>query len=205
VRLFHLLYGDHARLARTESLDALLETLEADLHLTVAELARRRVFLHAGVVGWKGEAIVIPGRSYTGKSTLVSALLRAGATYYSDEYAVLDSAGRVHPYPRRLSIRQGESDPPLRCGPEAFGSTSGRNPLPVGRVVLAEYREGAGWRPRRLSPGHGALALLRNAVPARRAPEEALAVCRVVAENATFFRGVRGEAERVARFLLGGE
>jgi hypothetical protein len=30
----------------------------------------------------------------------VAELVRAGATYYSDEFAVLDSRGRVHPFPR---------------------------------------------------------------------------------------------------------
>jgi hypothetical protein len=34
--------------------------------------------------------------SYSGKTTLVSELIRAGATYYSDEYAVIDERGRVH-------------------------------------------------------------------------------------------------------------
>ena len=33
-------------------------------------------------------------------------LLRAGATYYSDEFAVFDARGRVHPYPKPLSIRE---------------------------------------------------------------------------------------------------
>ena len=71
----------------------------------IAEVARNRVFVHAGVVGWKGRAIVIPGRSYSGKSTLVSELIRAGAAYYSDEYAVFDSRGRVYPFAKPLEMR----------------------------------------------------------------------------------------------------
>ena len=51
----------------------------------------------AGVVGWENRAIVMPGASFAGKTTLVRAWLEAGATYYSDEFAVLDRAGRVHP------------------------------------------------------------------------------------------------------------
>ena len=43
------------------------------------------------IVTWgRGRAIVIPGRTFSGKSTLVAELVRAGATYYSDEYAVED-------------------------------------------------------------------------------------------------------------------
>src|SRR6266700_1389758 len=99
------LYAGAARLARTKALEELFEPLESDLQMFVAEWARRRVFVHAGVVGWRGQAIVIPGMSFSGKSTLVAALVRAGATYYSDEYAVFDARGRVHPYARKLSLR----------------------------------------------------------------------------------------------------
>lgn len=69
---FHLLYGDTVQLARMRALDPALEALESDLHLYVAERARRRFFVHAGVVGWRGRAIVIPGRSFSGKTSLVA-------------------------------------------------------------------------------------------------------------------------------------
>ena len=98
LRRFNLLYADHIQLARSMNLDSVFDTFESDLRIFVAEFAKHRVFVHAGVVGWKGRAIVIPGRSYSGKSTLVAELVRAGATYYSDEYAVFDARGRVHPF-----------------------------------------------------------------------------------------------------------
>src|SRR5438445_462151 len=120
-RNFNLLYAGPARLARTKELEELFEPLESDLQMFVAEWARRRVFVHAGVVGWRGQAIVIPGMTFSGKSTLVAALVRAGATYYSDEYAVFDAQGRVHPYPRRLAIREDYSSRFRRCLPEALG------------------------------------------------------------------------------------
>src|SRR6267143_94986 len=104
VRRFNLLYGDHIRLARSLDVEQIFERFESDLRLLVAELARRRVFVHAGVVGWKGRAIVVPGRSFSGKTSLVAELVRAGETYYSDEYAVFDSRGRVHPFPKPLEI-----------------------------------------------------------------------------------------------------
>ena len=67
----------------------------------VANYAPDRVFVHAGVVAWRGRALVLPGTSFAGKTTLVAELVRAGAIYYSDEYAVLDEQGRVHPYSAR--------------------------------------------------------------------------------------------------------
>ena len=48
---------------------------------------------------------MLPAPSFGGKTTLVAALVRAGAIYYSDEFAVLDEQGFVHPYAKPLSIR----------------------------------------------------------------------------------------------------
>jgi hypothetical protein len=202
VRSFNLLYAGAARLARTRDLEEIFEPLESDLQMFVAEWARRRVFVHAGVVGWRGRAILIPGMSLSGKSTLVAALVRAGATYYSDEFAVLDDQGRVHPYARRLSLRREEGGSPRRCEPEEFGGRAGRQPLPVGLIAVTAYRAGARWRPRPLSPGQAVLALLANTVPARRRPAAVLAALQQVACHAVSLRGPRGEAEDIARPLM---
>src|SRR5688572_10133854 len=53
-RAFHILYSGIERRARTLSLDALLEAFEGGVRLGVAAAARRRVFVHAGVVAWRG-------------------------------------------------------------------------------------------------------------------------------------------------------
>jgi hypothetical protein len=122
LRSYGFLYGDGEKLSETFDVDQLLDMLESELQLYVAEWAPGRVFVHAGTVAWRGGAVLVPGRSFSGKSTLVAALLRAGATYYSDEYAVLDEQGRVWPYPRRLALRRPKA-PPRRCPPEEFGSS----------------------------------------------------------------------------------
>ena len=56
-------------LAHSPQLGYVLAMLEYDLELHVAEHTPNFVFVHAGVVGWQGRAIVIPGRSYSGKSS----------------------------------------------------------------------------------------------------------------------------------------
>src|SRR5207253_8542197 len=65
VRRFNLLYEDHIRAARTLDPDELFESFESTLRLYVAEFAKRRLFIHAGVVGWRGRAVLIPGRSFS--------------------------------------------------------------------------------------------------------------------------------------------
>ncbi len=203
IRRFNILYAGPRRLKRTKDTEEALEALEGHLQIYVAEHARRRVFVHAGVVGWRGRAIVIPGRTMSGKSTLVKALVEAGATYYSDEYAVLDERGRVHPYLKPLSMRENGGGRPMKIHPEALGGTTGVRPLPVGLVVATSYREGARWRPRQLLPGRAVMALLAHTVSARRKPERALTTLRQVVADALVLKGARGEADEIAEALLG--
>ncbi len=201
-RRFNILYAGARRLTRTKDTDEALDKLEGHLQLYVAEHARRRVFVHAGVVGWRGRAIVIPGRTMSGKSTLVKALVEAGATYYSDEYAVLDERGRVHPYPRPMSVRENGGGRPKKILPEALGGTTGVRPLPVGLVVATGYRPGARWRQRPLSPGRAVMELLAHTVPARRDPERVFATLRSATAVAMVIKGARGEADEIAEVLL---
>jgi len=202
VRRFNLLYGDHVRLARSVDTDEVFDTFESDLRLVVAEYARRRVFVHAGVVGWQGRAIVIPGRSFSGKSTLVAELVRAGACYYSDEFAVFDSRGRVHPFLKPLEIRDPGEFRQTKIEVARLGGKPGRGSLPVGMVLVTQFRDGVRFRPRKLSPGNGVLELLSNTVSARRDPENTLATLQHVVAHAEVLKGARGDAHVVANTIL---
>jgi hypothetical protein len=133
---------------------------------------------------------------------LVAALVRAGATYLSDEYAVLDESGRVHPFARRLSIRGDDGSQARERPVEELGGVAGRASLPVGGVLVTRYSRGADWQPRRISAGEGALALLSNTIPAQQRPQESLrAVSRALAD-AIVLRSDRGEAAGVADLIL---
>ncbi len=98
--------ADGELLVDGEAMAPALIQLGGHLMIHVAEYAPEFVFVHAGVVAWQGRALLLPGVSHAGKSTLVAELVRAGATYYSDEFALLDSHGRVHPFARDLRIRR---------------------------------------------------------------------------------------------------
>ena len=201
LRRFHLLYANEARAARTLELEEIFALLEYEFEMYVAEQARRRVFVHAGAVGWNGRAIILPGQTRSGKTTLVAALVRAGATYYSDEYAVIDTQGRVHPYPRPLMIRS-ETGELQKIPVEALGGRAGRQPLPVGTVLLTHYKPGSAWRPRHLSSGATVMRLLEYTLSARAAPEQALAALSRVAGDAQNLTGARSDADELARALL---
>ena len=201
VRRFDILYRGGDRLVRTLDRDELLDGVEGQVRLCVAEMATHRVFLHAGVVAWNGGAILIPGRSHSGKSRLVEALVRRGATYYSDEYAVLDARARVHPYATPLS-RRDESGRARRISLESLGGPSERPAVPVRKVVLTRYQEGSDWKPRLLTPGRALLGLLDHAIPARRRPQDVLKALGRLVAGAAVYKGARGDADAVAAALL---
>ena len=90
--------------------------------------ARRITSSYMRVLSVGKAAIVMPGASFAGKTTMVRAWLEAGATYYSDEFAVLDRTGRVHPFARPLAIREGSTASTRRvpAGEVASGAVMGR-------------------------------------------------------------------------------
>lgn len=175
--------------------------LDTELRLYIARKAPRAIFVHAGAVAHKGRTIVLPGLSFAGKTTLVAALVQAGATYYSDEFAVLDENGLVHPYPKPLSLRN-EQRIQVDQSVESLGGVAGDRPLPVGLVAVTSYEPGAQWSPRRLTAGEGAMAVLANTVPARERPQEAMRAIRAALDGAVVLESRRGEAEPVAASLL---
>lgn len=198
----HELFEDAERAIKSRSLKTVLQVFETSLKMYVAEMARRRVFVHAGAVGWNGNAIIIPGRSMSGKTSLVKELVRAGAAYYSDEYAVLDMNGRVHPYPQPLAIRMPGSFKQRKYGAEELGGSTGTAPLKAGLVIVSRYRTDARWRPREITAGQAVLDLLANTVPARRKPEVVIPTLQKAVSEATILKGARGEAEETARLIL---
>lgn len=194
---------DDSELGRFLDVDSACRDIESDQHFRVAIGAKQHLFVHAGVVVVERRAMVFPGRTLAGKSTLVLALVRAGARYYSDEYAVFDKKGHVHPYRKPLSERLVEGPPRLHSADslDEFGSGG---PVPLDCVVVTRYRQAGRWRPKRVSRADGLMALFDNTVLARECPEFALAVLTDAIRGADVIRGDRGEASVAARALITG-
>jgi len=187
-------------LIRTEHVEDLLNVFESDLDLHIAANSHDRLFVHAGAVRWKNHAIVIPGRSQSGKTTLVAEFLKSGAAYYSDDFATIDNAGYLHPFPRELSVRA-QSDVAKKIRPDELGA--GRaEPGPISLVLLTEYSEDARWSPCPVSRGRGILGLLENTPSARQQPGFALGVLQKAIAAAEVHQGCRGEKEQTVREVL---
>jgi hypothetical protein len=206
VRSQHGTYSIHRngkRLNGTKSLqlDLALELLDSQLRIYLGRTAPDAIFIHAGAVSHRGVAVVMPGMSFAGKTTLVAALVRAGALYYSDEFAVIDREGLVSPYAKPLSVRSGgwaQVDQTV----ESHGGLTGEGRVPLGMIVITSYRAGAEWRPQVRSQGAGAMALLANAIPARERSEEVMEVISRAAQGALVIESERAEANAIAPLLL---
>lgn len=185
-----------------DRLEDTVDAFENHAKILTATRAQGRLFVHAGAVSSRGRGIVIPGRSRSGKTTLVAALIAAGAELCSDEFAVLDADGSLHPFPLPLSIRSTASRPAGRFTAASLGARAADTPVPVSLIIVTEYRPGGRWRPRPLSPGHALLALMNNTVAARQSPQVAMAVLRQAVDHAAAIASVRGEARRAAAAIL---
>ncbi len=200
-RRFSQLYDGSMRIARALDPAEALEALEREAGLHVAAESPDHVFVHAGVVEWRGRAIVMPGASGAGKSRLVEALLRLGARYGSDEFAVFDAAGRVQPYPRRLALRRpgGGAE---RVDAAELGARLARRALEPALFLFATFVPGARFAPRPLPPGRALLRLLASTPPIRRRPRRVLSTLHRALKGARSFAGRRGEAEAAADLLV---
>jgi hypothetical protein len=195
-------HQDGKPLATRQDRRVQMVVLDAGIRSHVAMTSPDHVFVHAGAVAIDGRALLLPGISFAGKTTLVAALVRAGATYYSDEYAVLDHDGRVHPYPKPLSLRLGRDARQTETAVGELGGAAGSGPASVAAVVLTSYRPGGRWDPVRRSSAEGALLLLSHTVPARKRPAESLARVQRAAAGAVVLEGERGPAEAIVGDLL---
>lgn len=76
-------------------------------HQTATACAAGSAVVHAGVVSFGGVTVAAVGTSGAGKTTLVQALLAAGAEYLSDEFALLWPGQRaLSGYPKPLTVKR---------------------------------------------------------------------------------------------------
>jgi len=175
-----------------------LRTLSKRVQLYIAQHSRDAVFVHAGVVVRNGQAVVIPGPSHAGKTTLVASLVEAGATYFSDEFAVIGKDGNIRAFPVQLGMRRpdGERDYFIPKTAALAGSTASPSV-----VLFANYRSGSVWSPARLRPAVAVLQTMCNAVGARTHPELVLNTIQRLALRTVAYAGERGNAVQVCDWL----
>ena len=180
----------------------LVDDLDSQFRFLVAQFSREMVFIHAGVVARRGKAAMFPAPSHSGKSHLVAKLIAAGADYVSDEHAILDGEGMVHPWYKPLALRSGVTTRQRNASPAEFGARHIVQPLPVRLIFATHFEPDAVWRPQRLPPTQGAQVLLANAVAARIQPERVMQAAARAAQQATAFKSARPDSADVVPEIL---
>lgn len=178
--------------------DAEMErALTREISVEMAQTAAGLTFVHAGVLACPGGAVLLPGSSYAGKSTLVRALLTLGLQFYSDEYAVIDAEGLVHSFPRPLQKRL-EGNREEHTEAVSLGWRKEFRPLPVRLVVFTRYQAGTDFQPVALTAGEGVLQAMLHTVSAQLQPARDLAHLSRALAPARMFQGPRGDVEEAA-------
>ncbi len=110
-----------------------------DVNRLAAELSGEHLLFHAGGLEASGCGILVPAATGSGKSTLTAGLARAGLGYLSDELVALQldavgpGPGRLLPYPKPITVKQGSFSVLADLKPEMLeGEGEGEWQVPVG-------------------------------------------------------------------------
>jgi hypothetical protein len=126
-------------------------------------------------------------------------LLARGATYYSDEYAVFDAGGRVHPFARMLQLRSPSAVRHVHA--KELGAPIGLKPIDAGLILFAKYTPARSWSVGPLTPGNALLHLLANTVRARTHAVQAIHAFRPAVLRASAYEAVRGDTDAAVQFV----
>jgi hypothetical protein len=190
----HLSTGDPAEERSGPPGEITLYLMErATYHL--ADLSRGGPLFHAACLSHAGKAILLPGSSGSGKSSLALWLASLGFQYWSDELAYIPDGGlECQGFPRPVHLKppaqvffpgllENNSQPPdgalrtLTVGstgwlisPQRLGEAPRKETCSLHCLVFPHYHFEAGFQLERLSRASTAVALARVLVNARNLP-----------------------------------
>lgn len=106
-------------------MDMAVPMLEWSINWCAATRANQYVMIHAAVLERGGRALILPGVTGAGKSTLCAGLAHRGWRLFSDEFALIRPGdGALDPWPRPISLKNVSIDVIRRWAPEAYMSAS---------------------------------------------------------------------------------
>lgn len=176
------------------------DRVESILGLFAAEHLSERVAVHAAVLVADQGAIVLPGLTHSGKSTLARSARHRGLRVLGDEYALVDVAsGTIQGWPRPLRHRT-----PAGVERTALDETeqaSAFSDHPVRLVAALTYSSD----PPAIEPASRSemvMQVLLNTVCAQTRPEASFRAAMAMTAKALLLAGRRGESEPTLDLLL---
>ena len=176
-RNYHLVYDAWNRVSRTLDFEEAMAGFERAVKFYRMRFSRDYTFVLASVVDWKSQGVVILGERKSGRTTLCELLEEHGAKIHTSDYAIIDQDGAL----RAWSPEIGALEPAI--------------------IIETFYDPGRTFRPAKKGAGEMAMKLLSRAPNARVAPQRALPAVAKLSERCQSYRGRRGEAIQVLRFL----
>jgi hypothetical protein len=219
-RRYRLLRGDQ-QLVGSRVLGDVVHQLTYHAMVRMMEESKEFVLIHAGaVVTQGGNGVLLPASTGSGKTTLVTGLVRAGFGFLSDEVGVIEPwTARLHPFPRALNLKDGTLAlfPDLR--PEDDGMLGGRRhgyrevgkirqgsqagPTQLGFVIAPRHREGARTEVIALSAAETAKELWANAMNLPLHGSQALPILADVAGRVKGYRLVSSNLQESVEAVMG--
>ena len=178
-----------------------LAAFDGDLSIELQKLRRDLYFVHAAVVEFAGQGLMLAAKSGSGKSTTTWALLHHGFRYSSDELGPVDlDTLEVYPFPRALSLKKappapfGLSEPGVGDSERYYLRTSHfpaghtNQPTPLAAIFFLRYSpEAAAPSIRRISEAEGAARLYADSLNPLAHPANGLeGAIRIASKRACF-------------------
>jgi hypothetical protein len=176
--------------------------------------------VHAAAASWRGRGLLFPAPMDSGKTTLVAGLIRTGLRYLTDEAALIDQNGWLHPYPKTLSLRPPSVEaipdvkrslPPefawrsrlkYHVTPRDLGSRAIGPPCPVRFMIVPSYVPGSSTMLDALSRPAALMDLATNCFNLSRFGAEGLALLGRVAKNAQCYTLRMGDLDSAVTMVL---
>lgn len=201
-----VVYVDGSSVFSSASVCGSADFLLWHINQRVIDSADGRLCVHSGAVEVDGAGILLAGGPNAGKSTLVTALIKSGCGYLSDEVGAIDlERSELVAFPRAIGLDEGswrlfpEFTPPAggsdarfvgtrwHVPSERVRSTSTRSVVPLSRIVDIGFVANGDTVVAPLAPADRLELLLRQSFPFRWEPLSFKRLARI-ARNVAGFR-----------------
>lgn len=179
------------------------------------------ILFHSSAAAFAGHALIFPASMESGKSTLVTGLVREGLGYLTDEAVALDpSTGNIVPYPRSISLNPGswplfpEYDPKLEpaiaelspfqwhIDPDRVRAGASAAPSPPGLVIAPKYEKDSQTELIPFRRAEAIVTLLKNSFNFRTHGPGALEVVARAVERCRCYRLNIGDLGEACRLVI---